>query len=180
MAWRRILLATPCVLLACAAACESRNSKPCGHVCSYFGPEAAADSAHARARATVDVLLAALARPSPSLTYASAQVRVANDSLGEHIWLDSVHVSGGELVGTLSEDATGLVEFRRGMEIRVAPAEVSDWMTIENGRMCGGFVLRVDWRRLVAEERARFLRAYRVSRLPPGDRVCDDGAGAER
>ena len=101
----------------------------------------------------------------------SAQVRVSEGRVGEHVWLDGLRFDGRELSGTLDEDAN-LPRFRAGMPMRVRPGEVSDWMLVEADSISGGFSLRVDWARMEQEEKDGLLQAFGADALPPGEQVC--------
>lgn len=175
--WRLCL----CMLAALgpAAACQEREPT-CGHVCSYDAGDPKMAAARARARATVGVLLEELEHPSPERIYVSAQVRVSEGTPGEHIWLDEVRYERGELAGTLSEDATGLPRFRKGLAMRVRPGEVLDWMVVEADSVCGAFSLRVDWARMDQAEKDGLLQAFGFDALPPAEQVCAASRAAER
>jgi uncharacterized protein YegJ (DUF2314 family) len=134
---------------------------------------AALDSAMARARATSGQLLARLRRPPPGLSNASVKVSFSSDSHVEQIWVRDVRLKGDTLVGRLVDDAQHFPQYHRGDWIRVLPAEISDWMTVESGRACGGFTDRVLVVRVTPAERKRYYQSMGIRRLPPGDLVCD-------
>lgn len=130
-----------------------------------------------RARATVPQFVARLEDAPPGLTYLGAKVRVGDPAgMGEHIWLDDVTYTDGMIVGKLVNDAKTFPAFQAGDVVRVEPQEISDWMTVENGRACGGFTSRIVVAEASAQERAAYLKEMGIPRLPPGDAVCDDGS----
>lgn len=137
----------------------------------------AMNAAIARARATLPQFLPRLQKPPAGQSYLGVKVRVGDRSTGEHIWLYEVRYQGGRIVGRLVDDAELFPKFKQDDEVRVAPGEISDWMTVENGRACGGFTSRVMARSMTAEQRAAWMREMGIARLPPGDTICDQGTG---
>ena len=177
------ILALSAALLACgtgdAKAQDAKKgaSPATGIIVDVTASDAEMNAAIARAHATTDELLARLRHPSPAQTYLGVKVQFANERAGEHIWLYEVRLDGDHIVGRLLDDAEHFPQYHRGDVIRVLPSEISDWMTVENGRACGGFSMRVLVRRLSADQRKAYLRSMRVPRLPPGDRLCDTEDG---
>ncbi|MFL5381352.1 MAG: DUF2314 domain-containing protein [Longimicrobiaceae bacterium] len=133
------------------------------------------NAAVARARATVGEFLPRLRHPSRGLSYMGVKVRLADTQKGEHIWLYDLRLENGRIAGRLVDDAERFPDWKRGDEVRVEPGEISDWMTVENGRACGGFTSRVMVAQMNAEQRAAWLREMEIERLPPGGAVCDEG-----
>lgn len=141
----------------------------------------AMNAAVERARATVPELVARLEHAPPGLTYLGVKVRLGGPGdVGEHIWLYDVTYTDGTIAGKLIADAQMFPKFRAGDMVRVEPGEISDWMTVENGRACGGFTSRIMVAEMNAEERAAYFKEMGILRLPPGSTICDHGsAGIE-
>ncbi|HEX8390783.1 MAG TPA: DUF2314 domain-containing protein [Longimicrobium sp.] len=135
-----------------------------------------------RARSTLPHLVQRLTHAPAGMTYLGVKVRLArSDGPAEFIWLEDVTYADGKIAGKLTEDAELFPEFRVGDPVRVEPGQITDWMTVENGRACGGFTQRI----VMAEAGAKVLAAYLaemgIPRLPLGDVVCDSGpTGSER
>lgn len=127
----------------------------------------------ARARATVPEFLPRLQHPPAGQSYLGVKVRLGNDEEGEHIWLYDVRLEEGRIAGKLVDDAEFVPNHKHGDVVRVAPAEISDWMTVEDGRACGGFTSRVVVAQMDSAARAAWLREMEIERLPAGDAVCD-------
>jgi uncharacterized protein YegJ (DUF2314 family) len=138
--------------------------------------DASMDSAVARAQSTVRTFIDRLQQPSPNRTFASVKVRFSTDSTAEDIWLENAAYNGRFITGTLSDDATTMENVHQGDPVSVRPEEVSDWMIVDGGRVCGGFTERVNARRRTAEEQDSWMHAYAVERLPAGRDVCDTPA----
>ena len=133
-------------------ACTSKA--PNSNVASFSRTDAEMRAAIDSARATVGILLRRLANPPTSQSYVSVKMRFGDDSLGEHIWLDSVRFDGQRLHGQLTEDAEYLPDLRAGQWASVLPANISDWMIVDRGRLCGGFTIRVGRARVDSARRA--------------------------
>jgi uncharacterized protein YegJ (DUF2314 family) len=134
----------------------------------------------AQARATVPEFLPRLQHPPAGQSYVGVKVRLGDGEQGEHIWLYDVRLEDGRIAGRLVDDAEYFPDQKHGDVVRVAPAEISDWMTVENGRACGGFTSRVMVAGMDAKARAAWMREMEIERLPPGDVVCDEGERAPR
>lgn len=140
--------------------------------------DAQMDSAVARAQATVGTFLDLLRRPSSGRTFAAVKMRFATDSTAEDIWLDNTGFNGRLITGTLNDDATTVSDVKQGDAVSVRPEQVSDWMIVSGGRMCGGFTERVNARRRTAEEQEAWMHAYGVERMPADAAVCDAPAAS--
>lgn len=168
---RRACVAAAALLLAATSA---RAQAPA----AARGADPQMDSAVARARATVGTFLDLLRRPGSGRTFAAAKVRFATDSTAEDIWLDNTGFNGRVITGTLSDDATTVPDVKRGDALNVRPEQLSDWMVVENGRMCGGFTERVNASRRTAGEQAAWMYAHGVERMPADAGVCDAPAAS--
>ncbi|HEX8675124.1 MAG TPA: DUF2314 domain-containing protein [Longimicrobium sp.] len=130
-----------------------------------------------RARATVPKLIERLKQTPPRLSYLGVKVRLGGPGdAGEHIWLYDVTYADGKIVGKLAADARMFPSFDAGHVVQVEPREISDWMTVENGRACGGFTSRILVAELTVEQRAGYMKEMGIARLPSGGIVCDDGS----
>lgn len=133
-----------------------------------------------RARATVPELVARLEHAPPGLTYLGVKARLDGpEGVREHIWLYDVTYADGMIAGKLIDDAQMFPEFHAGNVVRVEPREISDWMTVENGRACGGFTSRIMVAEMNAEEQAAYFKEMGIPRLPSGSAICDHGPAGE-
>ncbi|HEX8831026.1 MAG TPA: DUF2314 domain-containing protein [Longimicrobium sp.] len=134
------------------------------------------NAAIARARATAPQLIERLNHTPPGLSYLGVKAGLHGPGgVREHIWLSNVSYADGKIAGKLTEDARMFPGFNAGDVVRVEPGEISDWMTVENGRACGGFTSRIVLAEVTSEVRAAYMAEMGIPRLPPGDAVCDDG-----
>ncbi|HEX6372538.1 MAG TPA: DUF2314 domain-containing protein [Longimicrobium sp.] len=134
-----------------------------------------------QARATVPQFIQRLTNAPPGLTYLGVKVRLGDPrGEGEYIWLYDVTYTDGKIAGKLVDDAQMFSGFHAGDVVRVEPREISDWMTVENGRACGGFTSRIVVAEVPAKVRAAYMAQMGIPRLPPGNAICDDGSAGTR
>jgi len=119
-----------------------------------------------KARATLDIFTASLAAPLATQLYFSVQVRFSVDDQGgyEDLWLENLTYDGQSFTGALGNDPTYLEGFKLGDEVTAPAEDVIDWMIVEEGRIVGGFVVRVLRDRMSLSERLQFNR--QLSNLP--------------
>jgi uncharacterized protein YegJ (DUF2314 family) len=128
----------------------------------------AMNAAMDRARATVPQLIQRLEHAPPGLSDLGVKVRLGEPGeAGEHIWLYHVTYTGGKIVGKLADDARMFPAFDAGHVVRVEPREISDWMTVENGRACGGFTSRIVVAELTGARRAAYMKEMGRRSAPP-------------
>ena len=129
-------------------------------------------AAIARARASTGELLWRLERPPRSQTFLSVKVRLADGQGAEHLWLDSLRYDGRRLTGRLNDEPMIVQDAQRGDVVQVAPGDITDWMAVDGGRLCGGFTVRLQRRRMSAGERATLERDLRLVRVPTDTSTC--------
>jgi len=142
----RLLLAF--VLGMCACAREQASS----NVRYFASDDAEMNAAIDSARATVPILLRRLSHPPASQSYLSVKIPIKEAGTTEHIWLDSIQVDGDYIRGQLNDSGVE-VAARLGQWVSIRTDQISDWIVIDNGLLCGGYTIRV--------ERAREQRADR-------------------
>lgn len=125
-----------------------------------------------QARRMVPVFLAHLARPSKTQTFISAKVRLVDGDAVEHIWLDSVQFDGHFIHGRLNDSAVVVHNVRMGQLVSVLPSEISDWMIIDDGRLCGGWTVRVHDRRESGADKARLVHDSSLIHIPADTATC--------
>jgi uncharacterized protein YegJ (DUF2314 family) len=112
-----------------------------------------------KARATADSFIAALKAPKPGQAGFSVKMVFTAGDEGEHMWLAPVTYDGTQFHGTINNQPAIVKSVALGDEVSVAPAEISDWMYIDNGKLVGGETLRVLRDGLDADERAEFEKS---------------------
>lgn len=123
----------------------------------------AMDAAILKARAQIDVFVHALEAPSSEPKYFSVKKRFTYTNDGhtttEDIWLAKVVYSDGVFVGYVANEPVYVKDIKVGDKATVAKAEAMDWMIIENGRLIGGYTIRVLRDLMPEKERAEFEKS---------------------
>jgi uncharacterized protein YegJ (DUF2314 family) len=112
-----------------------------------------------KARATVGTFTSALRSPKARQTAFSVKMAFTDPKGTEHMWLSQVSFDGQKFRGTVNNDPMIVSNVRNGQRAAVEPAKISDWMYVDNGKLVGGYTLRVLRDSMSAEERAEFDRS---------------------
>lgn len=119
--------------------------------------DAAMNAASAKARATLKQFLAALKAPKKGQENFGVKKRFpVGKEGGEHMWLGDIAYDGLVLRGTLINRPVHLKNVHYGDRVVIHPNEVSDWLYSDNGKMVGGYTMRVLHSRLSPGEKKRF------------------------
>lgn len=110
------------------------------------------------ARETVQDFLDALSHPDGSMEHFAVRVPAVYKETTEHLWLVQPAYDGHSFTGVLSADARVVPGYRKGRKIRIGRDHISDWMYVKEGRLVGGFSIRLHYRRQTKQMR-RSLRA---------------------
>lgn len=121
------------------------------------------DEAVHEALRTMGKFTAALTTPKAGQTGFAVKKRCTKGDKCEHLWLTAVHFDGRDLRGKVDNTPVELNSPHLGDEVTVQPEEITDWMFIENGRLVGGYTLRVYYSRLSAVEKTHFTKALGFS-----------------
>jgi uncharacterized protein YegJ (DUF2314 family) len=121
------------------------------------------ESAFQEARDTLDVFLERIATPHPNRTYIALKVRFSPpDGSPQDIWVDNVTYTYGSFRGNMGDDIPSL-KLRFGEEIVIPAEDIVDWMIVEDGKLIGGYTIRLAYERMSPEEQKRFLEAIDYS-----------------
>lgn len=134
-------------------------------------------TAYARAAATISQFIERVERDANAFHSAKLRFRDPDESarLGRDqfvfLWLTGVHYHTAERVfsGTFSEVPAELQKWHKaGDRLAFDPEDVFDWMTLTtDGRLFGGYTLRVTRSKLPEEERAKYDRYIGVTAYEP-------------
>jgi uncharacterized protein YegJ (DUF2314 family) len=114
------------------------------------------ESAFAEARASLDQFIQLLASPNPTRTFVALKVRFTSPDGGQDIWVDNVTYEDGRFHGLMGDDLPALrLEF--GERVEVPVESILDWMIVEDGKLIGGFTIRLAYSRMTPEEKQFFL-----------------------
>lgn len=142
----------------------------CGLVRELAGPsepgvinvsadDAEMNAAIQEAQGTLDTFIASLQSPQPGQTGFSIKARFAfgDDGGYEHIWIADVSYDGKAFSGTIANEPVDVKNLEFGQRVTIPVSEVTDWMLVQDGKLVGGYTLRVLLKRMSPEEREQTL-----------------------
>lgn len=162
---------TPAMPASGAATSDGASLAP-SHVRGVSEDDDALRAASHAARMSFPTFVARLADSSASGTVRTVQVRLTDGVNVEHIWLDSVRYDGRALSGTLNDDPVVLRSMRRGTRVTTVPDQLVDWIAIDDGRLCGGYTVRLEYRHASRSDRDALARAFQGARIPDDSSTC--------
>jgi uncharacterized protein YegJ (DUF2314 family) len=101
------------------------------------------DKAIANAPTTVQKFIDALKSPQPNQKSFAIKKGFKQGAMTEYMWLTDVTYDGTNFRGVLNNDPVDVKNVKIGDALNVSPQEISDWMYVENGKLVGGYTLRV-------------------------------------
>lgn len=153
------------LLLLCLMSCtKSEQKEPVvkragePDVFSVSSQDQEMDRAIITARTTIRLFLDALKAPKPNQSGFSIKKPYKDGKLVEHIWLTNVTFDGKMLHGVANNEPLDVKNVKLGDKATVLPEEISDWVYIEDGKLKGGYTIRVFYNHQSPEEKKRFLQ----------------------
>lgn len=155
--WLRLVAVAGLVFTAVACEDRSAKGKAPGGVMAVKNDDPEMAAAMAKAQETLPQFISALRLPSPSQTDFMIKVGFTDDGGGpEYMSVKPVTYDGTRFHGKLDNEPVLVGSVKLGDDISVEPSRVVDWMYIEDGRMVGGYTLRVLRDRMTPEQRRRY------------------------
>lgn len=142
------------MLLLMLTGCGQRY--PADRVTTVDSEDPAMNAAMDKARATVPTFIAALENPKPGQSGFTIKKPFKDGEKFEHMWIDRVGYDGTKFRGSVANEPESVTNVIMGRRVTVAPDEISDWMFIDNGKLAGGYTLRVLRETLSPSEKAKF------------------------
>jgi uncharacterized protein YegJ (DUF2314 family) len=144
------------VLSLCVACARRPTDEPA--VFPVGEEDAAMNSAMEKARASVDTFIAALQSGKAVQSHFAIKKKFSDGKHTEHIWLLPVTFDGTRFEGVVNNVPADLTGVAIGQNVMVEPNQISDWMYLENGKLMGGYTIRVLRDRMSPAERKEFDR----------------------
>lgn len=115
------------------------------------------ETAFQRARDTLDSFIQKLGTSHPNRTLVAVKVRfVLPDSSSQDMWVDGITYRDGSFHGTMGDDIPSL-KLSIDDKITIAGKDIVDWMIVEDGKLVGGYTIRLAFQRMSPEQKERFL-----------------------
>lgn len=114
-------------------------------------------AAIAQARGSLDAFVTKIAEPHPSRSFVAVKVRFTPPGESpQDIWVDEVTYRQGVLRGAIGDDIPAL-RLEAGEMVTIDEEDIVDWMVVEEGKLVGGYTIRLAVQRMSPEEREQFL-----------------------
>jgi len=125
--------------------------------------DAEMESAIQEARDTLDLFIEKIGTPHPDRTFVAVKVRFSPpDGPPQDIWVDEVTYADGSFRGLMGDDIPSL-RLEAGEKVTVEEEDILDWMIVEDGKLAGGYTIRLAVERMSPEEKERFLETLDYS-----------------
>jgi uncharacterized protein YegJ (DUF2314 family) len=147
------------IALAGLSCSKSENYTQLAHtdVTLVDGDDKDMNAAIGEAKKTAQQFILALQLRSPNQSDFCVKKPFRQGEEVEHIWLANVTFDGKEFHGKVENDPEEITGIKIGDEAEVGPDEISDWMYLENGKLVGGYTIRVLYSHSSAVEKSNFL-----------------------
>jgi uncharacterized protein YegJ (DUF2314 family) len=122
------------------------------------GHHVAMHRAAQEARKTVGKFITALAHPAPGQEDFEVKKPFIEGNQVEYIWLSDVRLVGNRFQGRVDNQPRKIAGPKLGQIVLVKPNEISDWLYIDNGKLVGGYTVRVHYNELSPQQKQEFDR----------------------
>ena len=126
-----------------------------GPVVNFETADREMNEAMAAARRDIAIFRERLVSPTATQQL-GLKARFGQGDDAEHMWIGSPRVEGDGFAGTLANQPVQLSTPRLGDPVTITVDQVSDWYVFDEGKVQGGYTLRVIRRQLSAEEQQAF------------------------
>ncbi|MFM2376785.1 MAG: hypothetical protein RLZZ165_1882 [Bacteroidota bacterium] len=158
------------------------KNKKDGNVFNAPADDAQMNWAMEKARLTLWYFRECILDPGKEQYGFSLKVRIDDENGVEHLWLSDLSIDDdGLFYGVLDNDPVIVKSVRKGTKIGIPIDAISDWLLVEDGRLIGGYTIRVYRESLPTAERHEFDREFGVRfdygvDYFPHDRTTPEGA----
>jgi len=121
------------------------------------------EAAFSDARNTLNLFIERIGTPHPTRTFVAVKTRFfPPDSSPQDIWVDNVTYNDGLFHGSMGDDIPSL-RLYFGDDVEVNPEDILDWMIVEDGKLIGGYTIRLAYKHMTPEEKENFLETLDYS-----------------
>lgn len=127
------------------------------------GTDTELEAATQQARDSLNTFASTITTPRVDRTFVAVKVRFFPPSeLPQDIWVDEVTYTDGAFRGNMGDDIPSL-KLEAGEKITIKEKDILDWMIVEDGKLIGGYTIRLAVERMSPDERKRFLETLDYS-----------------
>jgi len=153
-------------LTAILASCSSKKAKApvvkddISRAYSWGISDAGLKTAVVEARNTIDSFTTALKSNNPALANFALKIRFPGLGGAEDVWANNIATTPTGFTGVLNNAPQLTTKAKKGDPVKFTPQNISDWMYTENGKLRGGFTIRLTYSRMTVKEKAKFDTAF--------------------
>ena len=107
------------------------------------------------ARSTVDDFIKHLKEPVKGESLFAVKKKYEDRGKVEHMWLNFVTFDGTAFRGKVGNEPLDVYNVQLGDPATVAPKDISDWMFVRDGKLVGGYSIRLLYNRASPEEKKK-------------------------
>src|SRR5258708_23927702 len=113
--------------------------------------------AYLEARRTIEQFIRYLQSPTLTQGYFGVKVRITGADRDEYFWMSDVAYDGGAFIGKIEGESNLLRQSKKAGDNHQARLdEIYDWMIVDNGKLVGGYTIRMARSKMTPENRERF------------------------
>jgi uncharacterized protein YegJ (DUF2314 family) len=127
--------------------------------------DAEMEAAFRQARDTLDSFIQKIGATHPDRTLVAVKVRfVLPDGSSQDIWVDQITYEdqAGSFHGVMGDDIPTL-KLSVDDKITINRKDIVDWMIVEDGKLIGGYTIRLAYARMTPAQKERFLETVNYS-----------------
>ena len=121
------------------------------------------EAAFQQAQNTLDSFIQKIGTSPPNRTLVAIKVRfVLPDSSTQDLWVDQITYRADAFHGIMGDDIPSL-RLSIDDKVTIARKDIVDWMIVEDGKLIGGYTIRLAFQRMSSEQKERFLETVHYS-----------------
>ena len=132
----------------------SRPGEP--DVLTFADGDQQMNAAIAEAKRTIDEFIRNIGKNEGSGVKRSLKVRFDTDKEPEHIWVGDVKMTGQGFEGVLENEPVNIKGLKAGDKVTFSKNQISDWILISEGKVKGGFTIKVVRNQMSPDEQRAF------------------------
>jgi uncharacterized protein YegJ (DUF2314 family) len=110
--------------------------------------------AQMEARKTYPEFLKALQNGCKGCEHFFVKMRFSyGDGNGEHIWIEDLRIVNGKVWGLIANIPENIKNLKYRDTVEVIEKDLSDWKYVQNGKLIGGYTLRVIYKKMSDKEK---------------------------
>jgi len=158
---KRAFLLMICLFSAACASAPTQTPVPAPPTLSSSDPEM--EAAFQQARDTLDAFIQKIGTNHPNRTLVALKVRFfLPDGPSQDLWVDQISYQAGSFRGVMGDDIPAL-KLSVDDKVKIERKEIVDWMMVEDGKLIGGYTIRLAFQRMTPSQKQRFLEIVNYS-----------------